>query len=592
MQQQKEDRRDGIKSFLWSGCLTIVYFAVLFYCFRPHYAINDDMMMESILSGSYLRPYPYTYYLSAELGLFLSGLYGVLPQIPWLGLFDLFCNGICFWAILQLLFSKIKIDYPKIFPVFLMTGLGFTALCLQSFVLVHYTCLAAILGATGILLLLLGQRKNERMAAIAFFLLAYLIRENIFFLLAPMIGIVFLFLMMRERDRDKVTKRKKITREFAAFALLFCMLFLGNRCALKGEAWKDYLAYNQLRTQVYDYYGVSTTSNALEYYQEHSLTEDELSLIKAYDIALLQGENGDQKGLATVAAYGSIINQENIPGLWSLIKLYLRRLLLQREDAPWNYLVLVLYAICSVSLFWQGLLKKDQWKKVLRDMMPLGMLFIYRSLAWMYLLQGGRYPKRVTLSLYWMELAFLIGFSFILLWKSETKKVFYVYLLSLGVFFSFASVKSIQETTELYQANAQVNRDDELMMTYMARHRDSFYLLDVYTVVYRTKPVLERETLASGKVVAGEGRENYLWLGGWMIRHPLYLEKLGSELEGADNARDLLLGRKDCFLVLKENAGASREELERALSVSLEEIDRIQGMSCEFVIYEANQLPE
>jgi len=119
-----------------------------------------------------------------------------------------------------------------------------------------------------------------------------------------------------------------------------------------------------------------------------------------------------------------------------------------------------------------------------------------------------------------------------------------------------------------------------------------FYLLDVYTVVYRTKPVLERETLASGKVAAGEGRENYLWLGGWMIRHPLYLEKLGSELEGADNARDLLLGRKDCFLVLKENAGASREELERALSVSLEEIDRIQGMSCEFVIYEAKQLPE
>ena len=74
-----------------------------------------------------------------------------------------------------------------------------------------------------------------------------------------------------------------------------------------------------------------------------------------------------------------------------------------------------------------------------------------------------------------------------------------------------------------------------------------------------------------------------------MVRHPLYLDKLRGQMPEADNAWDLLTGKENCYLVLKENAGISKEDLEKALSVSLEETERLSGEQSLFLIYHVKE---
>lgn len=566
---QKRKKPFVHQALLWAVLLTAGFQLVLFLCFTPHYALNDDMMIESILSGTYLRNYPYSYYFSAELGWIFAGLYRILPYAPWLGLFYLLCNGVCLltaeWMILSKTAEKSLGKYVGAFLVLL----GFTALCLPNLVMVHYTCLAAMLGAVGLCLLLLEGGKRERVVAISFFLLSYLVRENIFFLLCPLIALSFLYLFWNKKDSGE---RRKLLYDFGLFCILFLLFFLMNRGVLQSKEWKEYLSYNQVRTDVYDYYGVATEAPALQYYESKDLTEQELILLTSYDIALLHDGGGNEDDLRTVAEYGGLKKASESRGVWVQIKQYLYRFLRQREDAPWNYFVICLYVFDLFLILWR--------RKGVQDFLLLVMTGCYRSLVWMYLLHKGRYPERVTLSLYWMEIAFLIGFTMRLLQKKSEKPFRIALILLMGGFFAVTSLTSIQKTRQVYEENRRQNREDAVLMDYMEQHRDRFYLLDVYTTVYRTKPVL---TFQERK------KENYLWLGGWMVRHPLYLDKLRGQMPEADNAWDLLTGKENCYLVLKENAGISKEDLEKALSVSLEETERLSGEQSLFLIYHVKE---
>ena len=74
-------------------------------------------------------------------------------------------------------------------------------------------------------------------------------------------------------------------------------------------------------------------------------------------------------------------------------------------------------------------------------------------------------------------------------------------------------------------------------------------------------------------------------MGGWMTRHPLYLEKL-STFKGSDNAKDALLSSDNSYLVIKEGVGASKESLESWIGEELRLADTIEGESVRFLIFE------
>ncbi|MBR6478780.1 MAG: hypothetical protein IKS85_10075, partial [Lachnospiraceae bacterium] len=229
-EKERENHKKELWGFLIAGCVSMAFFCLLSLKVSPLFAINDDMMIESVLSGSYLRPYPYSYYFSAELGWILSGLYYVLPAISWLGVFYFGCHVACLASLLRFSLKRFE-DRRMQLVACLFVFLGMIAFCFQEFVLMHYTVLAALLGATGLFLFAMAKDRSEFIRPIIYFLLCYLVRENVFFMLAPFIAIAFFHLLAK----NGFEKFKEYLPRGILFAMLFVALFTLNRGALSGE---------------------------------------------------------------------------------------------------------------------------------------------------------------------------------------------------------------------------------------------------------------------------------------------------------------------------------------------------------------------
>ncbi|MBO4290868.1 MAG: hypothetical protein J5898_03055 [Lachnospiraceae bacterium] len=569
MQNRTFSEKTKIKAT--AGCVTIACFLLLFVIYPPMLSINDDMMIESILSGSYLRAYPYSYYFSAELGWILSSLYKVFPGAPWLGIFDILCNALCVYNILFTVLARIKTRKGKCFSAIFLILL-FMALCGKSFVLLHYTVLSAVLGATGLFLFVTAKNKKEMIRPIMLLLLCYLVRENVCFMLLPWLGLVFLLRLSEE----KAAFIKEFRYCAAVFALAFISLFLINRLSTGGEKWEEYLEYNDVRTEVYDYLGIYRDEAAESYFAQHGVNETELDLFGSYNLLLMDKERSGYEELKIVAEYA----KTRLPGqkqrLISAFKSYVHRFLLERTDAPWNVVAGLFYAVLLLHFL---------WKKKLTDSFVIVLMGIYRSAFWTYLIYKGRYPERVTYSFYIMEIAVLAAvlykeISVASTWTEKTgskmKKVRILIAAAAGIFLLGTGILQLRETSKQYREAAVINADDNLLMDYMAAHAENFYFLDVYSIVQRTKPAL----LSQGTV-----KENYLWMGGWMTQQPLCLEKLDRLFDGAKNAKEALLTAEHAYLVLKEGRGMSVELAQKCLGKELIQEDSIQGKEYTFLIY-------
>ena len=559
------------RGLICAAGITVVYFAVLLFFYQPLFAMNDDMMFESIFSGSYQRPYARSYYVSSLLGLMFSTFYRVAPGIPWLGLGYLFGNVLCFAVIQVQAFAgagqRENKSVWKFVPYSVFGALAMTALCFQSFVLLHYTMLAALFGATGLFLIAFTNDKKQYPLAGSLILLCYLIRENVFFMLCPFLMVLVLNLIME-------TKGKNLKKEMCyslLFGGAFLLLFAGNKLSFGEASFREYLEYNDLRTQLYDYLGVSTDEQARQHYASQGISEEDFLCIRSYDLALIRKEQGGREALQAVVSYEKQRKQKDTFDLGKTINVYLHRFLLQREDRPWNLVAVACYVLlASMSIFGRKL-----WKLI-----PLGMLGIFRSILWMYLLEQGRYPQRVTLSLYFMEIAILIGFilrelsQFHFLSKRLLKTA--LCIVTFAIFMGL-SVRTIKEADAQYQSDMKINRDDDLLMDYINQHPDRFYFLDVYAVVNRTQKAL------SG---SRDGWENYMYAGGWMVGHPLYLEKLDGLQSGARNAAEILCERENTYFVIKERVGMTIEDLELILGAKLKIRDTVKGEQVSFHVLE------
>ena len=164
---------------------------------------------------------------------------------------------------------------------------------------------------------------------------------------------------------------------------------------------------------------------------------------------------------------------------------------------------------------------------------------------------------------------------------SEKKdKAIMILLCVLAVLFMATSIRNVKETKEVYDKQIAMNGEGDVLLKYVSQSPEKFYFFDVYTVVGRTKKVLQP---------SGEARENYLWMGGWMIAHPLYQEKLSYYFPGLHNAKDALLTSDHAYLVVREGAGATKEKLEEWLGTKLRQADVIEGETSRFLILERNE---
>ena len=564
-ERARENKAGEWKSFLIAGCVSTAFFCLLHFCVSPVFAINDDVMIESVLSGSYLRPYPYAYYFSAELGWILAGLYGLMPGIPWFGLFYAGCHVLCMTALVSFALRVMrKSTATKMLFAVLGVICCMTALCFQEFVLMHYTVLAAMLGATGLFLFAMAKDYREVSLPVILFLLCYLVRENVFFMLLPFIAIAFCYVLSENGWKTW----KSYAPRTIAFFLAFVALFTINRSALRGEEWENYLEYNEVRTNLFDYLGIHNEEEALIQYEKENVSRQEIEIIKSYDLALLEDGTGNVRAMKAAEAYGKASQDAPASRLVWAAKTYLHRFLLQRDDFPYN---LLSGAAFLGLLFWYFVKKKRM------ALLMLVGLIAYRSAFWIFLLYKGRYPERVINSLYLMELCFLLAMILRELLDGEFTRARQAFVAALTIVFTCMVILGVKETRQAYRVQVAENGEGDALIDYMQDRSGNFYFLDVYALVGRTKPVF---------AVAGD--ENYLWMGGWMTRHPLYLEKLAKRFDGVDNAKAALRKEKT-YLVLKEGVGASKEQMEDWLGMTLIQTDVLECGASRYVILQTEK---
>lgn len=560
--------------------VTTVLFLALSFFFDVVYCLNDDLMIQSILSGRYSgSPSGKAVYLSEPLSSLLAFLYRLLPSLPWLGLFLTGCYVLCFFLVLYVSLERL-IKGVEFTRKGRMIGIGcicmlaisiFCGFFLSQFLMIHYTVVAAVLGGTAIYLFLLSEDTGEwrdvlqnTWLPVLLLLLSYLVRTKVFFMALPFLAVAGLYRILR-------------TKRFAPYLIPLIMLGAGilflmliGRISYGSEAWREYLAYNDARTKLYDYVRIREEDEAVEYYAAQGYASEEMEIYRDYNILL--NEDLTAEDFKKISSYEEVDPKEQRTGFQKFKEgfwLYRHRMLGNTEDYPYNIVMIALYIIAVLAIIGS----KD--KKCLWIIALLG---VVRSSLWIYLLAAGRYPERIIISLYLIELLVLLAMIIDVMKKNfrpeavveihkrnqdssalADKRIGVIMgrvgIVLVGIFLMILSLETayqvLPKTLETMEQQMETNREEDQLFDFMKSHPENLYLLDVYAVVNHTEYAL--------KDYDGS-YENYLLLGGWVSGSPLVTEKLS--VWGYGSAFDALDNGGNVYLVLKEGFGMDPEELE------------------------------
>lgn len=499
----------------------------------PVYYLNDDVTMRSILSGACTGiPDGHAVYMKYPLTCLLAGLYrisgGMGVFIPW---FDLFLAGCILltgsavlaacWELWQRASNK-----ERLMAVLLGIML-FAALLLPQYLYLHYTIVAAILAGGALFLWTAGAARG---AALPMLGLCYLVRSQVFFLALPFLLVAVLYNLLHASWGDGAPEgadfRRRLEQQgiFLLILALATGLFWGiDRIGYGSESWQSYRKYNDSRTELYDYTDFLSTDQYQENYEELGLNWEQYQVLSHYDTILDQDIDAQMLDQAA----GSIRQIWADAGAGQNLR--------QWAGAYYRH---VRYGGRPYSLVWAGcftvlmvlLVFFRKWVRLLL----MAALAAGRSVIWIYLMAKGRFPERIWLSLYIIEICLLLGM--LLRECAESRKTCaegWKRLLPLSVLalclMLFGGIIPGQLLRAGQEVRAQQEKQDQwnvLTGSLEEQQEACLYLADVFSTVAYAGEVYEKD---SGKV---------LLLGGWLTQSPLIQQRL-AQYNAADGAEAL-----------------------------------------------------
>ncbi len=604
--------------------------------FDFYFDINDDTLMRDIMSGVYSgTPDGHNMQTLYPLGAVIALCYRLYGAFPWYGAFLFLCQFGCFFAVGVRLCALIDTaDTAKsCFAWKLLCLLGLTlfqwGVWLTHMVNVQYTITGGMLAGAAVFLFVTAPHTVERNASEAaakalsvkeflmkslpsllLFLLAFQLRSEMALLMLPFLGLAGAFCWWEDRP---VVTGKNLKKYGGLFLLLLAGmgLSLGADALAYGGEWKEFRRFFNDRTTIYDFYPEVVTDDAYAAdLEEMGVWYGARLLLENYNYGL--DEKVDAQLLSDVAAYA----KEHVGGTRDWGKLFKDKLLLyryrsfHREDAPYNLLMWLAYAanIIAAVILLHGRAEKSCDKAVpekagsrrRRDLcgavVQLLLIFLVRTVLWLFILMCGRDPERITHPLYLVEFCLLAGMFlrqlvFHAVPVPETAAKALVQTADLGcgnvngsaarkllcgaaallcllsVVFMIKEVPAVQADQVRRQ---EINADWEAIDAYCRARPDIFYFEDVYSTV-----------AFSGKLLECRDNEvsNYDIAGGWMCKSPLYREKLAAF--GIGEAVDALAEGRADFIMSDGEIGLRGlvwleiPFAEKGINVSVEEYDRI-----------------
>ncbi|MBR1470464.1 MAG: hypothetical protein IJ600_02330 [Lachnospiraceae bacterium] len=536
--------------------LSVLLFSVLAAVKKPLYILNDDLQIQAILSGSYTgRPDLHTVYLRAPLSFIVSFLYRLFPECPWFGLLLCGTFALCAYLFLQRcteLWLKSASDggaepakravVLREVPAALLCGWAMLLPFLAGELLLpHYTMAAACAGAAGLFLLMTApqqakprEKTRAVIAALLLLLLCDQLRSQVFYMLCPFLGLAALyrFLLLPDAAERRQTIAQMLPVCIAA-AAVWLALFGLDRLAYAGEDWQAFRKLNAARTRLYDYTLVWESEEAKAYYRSLGVSEAAYPLYRHFD--LLPDPAADTARMDAMADFEEPSRAASKMQKFRNVIYDLRvRTLGLSGKVPYGWLLLALGAGGTVVVLRQ---------KKYRLLLPLFGCMAGHFLIYGWLLWRGRMPERVTDSLYQICIVFLLA----VLWKAAGRQRWLLpvaALLCLPVAVS-AWMKMQADT----QIQSSVNRQQDVIYSYVSEYPERLFLMETYTAVNRT--------VSAGCADASDG--NVLLLGGWLYGSPLQREKL--QRFGYTKVQELFAGG-GAYYVCRRDVGLRPAQLQ------------------------------
>lgn len=588
------------RSLLITGLTAMVFLGIGLLC-PLMYDLNDDITLRSILSGAYTgTPDGHAVYMKYPLTGLISLLYRVCRPVPW---FDLVMAGFFVLAVSAVICRTVSLLEERGNVVqeqgraadrtagYLWAGLviaGMSFLCaglyLMNFLKMHYTLVAAMLGGSALYLVITGtwcgfpkklsvkELLLQSILPVLLLVLCYDVRSQVFFLLLPFLGVAVLWQAWDGRFLQLIP--------FAALLLAgtaLCMIW--NAWMYRDSGWKEYEAYNESRTMLYDYTEPLPYEENRELYEQLGITRDQHRLLVQYDTVLDRSVDQELLQKAADASFEKRDEQRSQ-------KEYIRECLveyyyyLRYTGKPYNILLMLGYLAVLVLTA----MRKRMGQLLLVLCMGAG-----RSLIWVYLIWKGRFPERIYLSLYLIELMLLAGMVMDLALKakepqSQRKWSRFVSCGTAGLLCLMLVFFAGERFAAGWQRAAEqqkIQEEWDILQEYCTSHGEEVYLLDVTSMVaysgrqYETVPA----------------RQNYLLAGGWMSNTPL-LEERFAQLGVTDGGEALIITGHVKFIAKADrDTGWLEEYMARRFGpCSMEKADSVELEGQEiFTVYQFSE---
>lgn len=470
-------RKDTLMSNLLFFALLAAFYAIQLFVIGPVDGINDDWGMYSILSGAYTgTPDAHVMFFLYPLSQLLAKLYGLCSFIPWYGLFQ---HGVQVGSLFSVYRRTLRIfkkqDSEKsCFPIALTLFLFlFFIVNLNVLSEAQYTTTAGVAAAAA-LFCFVTSRTGQTKAVffldnVPTFLLSWIsfsMRQNIFYLMLPMAGMLWLSKWILSRQNR---------RENTAFKLLGFALILGvgmgilwgaNTVAYASPQWSDFRKINHYRERVGDFYTWPEYEECKEDLEALGIDEESYQYRRngapyiGYDMSV-----SDWEDMHRIARKCYLARTSAKDRLKRIAVGMITTFFTEEGMQPANFLAALLLLLTLALILFQ------------RNGQALFVYLMYlfgRSVSWCYVLYEGRFPKRIIQPLitvdYMILFAILLAFNLLRLNQPRKLGLLFACVLSLSVFSLYVTRNDVQE-------NYHVHRDTwEGLKDYCFSHPDNFYI--------------------------------------------------------------------------------------------------------------------
>lgn len=514
--------------------ITAVYFLAVWKWIGFSYAINDDVNMRDIASGAYTgTPDGHLIFVLYPLGFSLKCLYQLWPGIEWYGVMLVGCHVAAMWVMLTGIL--LYYDRRNVFSAAAAYLLLYTILWLPQAARVQFSTCSASLGAAALFWYGTGpggtdgRRLWEDCVTALLAVLCLCVRIEVFCITGAFAVLLFLY----KEKREGLFKGLRLV---LLTGVLCGAVFAADRLAYGSQEWKDFLSYNQSRSNVYDFYEVPVYEENRALYEEMGLSADTVQAIGEANMLA-----DDSVGQETFRQLDKLAG-EGYRQQFSVTARLRRGLRLAGE----NFSPSIYGYLSGTAIFlWLVLL----WLFIRRN--GAGLLFwlgavCLQGALWLTLGYGGRLPERVGYCLHlcsFVTALTLCGMAWDIRRENNLPRVWDRIL-----FFSIAALLSwgsFDRTAETAKNGRDARRMAEVIEAYCLSHPDNFYFADVYSLSAHTGQVHFTSRRSVGRDV------NYMRMGDWMAFSPLSEEKLA--LHGIDSVTESLATDDSVFLLVRDD---------------------------------------